>query len=134
MNEIKYTASAFVLNRENKMLLIWHKKFNKYVQPGGHILDDELPYEAAIREVFEETKVVIDIPIKVPFAKEDYYNKVGHQVDYQYIAYAINEDIKNNDESFKAGWFSIDDLDSIDIVEDLKDKFRVVLEHISKEK
>lgn len=134
MNEMMYTASAFVLNRENKLLLIWHKKFNKYVQPGGHILEEELPYEAAIREVFEETKIVIDIPIKTPFAKEDYYNKVGHQVDYQYIAYAINEDIQNNDESFKAGWFSIDELDKIDIVEDLKDKFKFVLESISKEK
>ena len=131
MNEIKYTASAFVLNRENKILLIWHKKFNKYVQPGGHINEHELPHEAAIREVFEETSIKVDIPIKVPFAKEDYHNNVGHQVDYQYIGYAINEEIHNNDESFKAGWFSIEDLDNIPVVEDLKGKFQEVLKSIN---
>lgn len=130
MNEIMYTASAFVLNRENKILLLWHKKFNKYVQPGGHILENELPHEAAIREVFEETGITIDIPIKSPFAKEDYYNNVGHQVDYQYIGYAINEDIHNNDESFKAGWFSLSELDNIPVVEDLRDKIIYVLKNI----
>ncbi len=130
MNEIMYTASAFVLNRENKILLLWHKKFDKYVQPGGHILDDELPHEAAIREVYEETGINVDIPLKTPFAKEDYYNSVGHQVDYQYIGYAINEDIHNNDESFKAGWFTLEDLKTIPVVEDLRDKIKYVLESI----
>jgi len=132
MNEIRYTASAFVLNREDKILLIWHKKFNKYVQPGGHISESELPYEAAIREVYEETGINVDIPIKTPFAKEDYMNNVGHQVDYQYIGYAINEDIHNNDESFKAGWFSLEELETIPVVEDLKEKFKYVLESIDK--
>lgn len=130
MNEIMYTASAFVLNRENKILLLWHKKFNKYVQPGGHILEEELPHEAAIREVYEETGINVDIPIKTPFAKEDYFNNVGHQVDYQYIGYAINEDIHNNDESFKAGWFSLSELDNIPVVEDLRDKIIYVLKNI----
>lgn len=132
MNEIMYTASAFVLSKENKVLLIWHKKFNKYVQPGGHILESELPHEAAIRKVLEETGIIIDIPIKAPFAKEDYYNNVGHQVDYQYIGYAINEDIHNNDESYKAGWYSIDEIETIPVVDDLKDKLKYVFETIKK--
>jgi len=130
MNELMYTASAFVLNRDNKILLLWHKKLDKYVQPGGHILDNELPHEAAIREVLEETGINIDIPIKTPFAKEDYVNNVGHQIDYQYIGYAINEDIHNNDESFKAGWFDLSEIDRIPVVEDLKEKIKYVLETI----
>lgn len=132
MNEIEYTASAFILNRENKLLLIWHEKFKKYVQPGGHILDNELPHEAAIRKVFEETGINVDIPIKMPFAKEDYNNNAGHQVDYQYIGYAINGEFNNVDENFKAGWFSINELETIPVVEDLKDKFKYVLKSIDK--
>ena len=130
MNELMYTASAFVLNRDNKILLLWHKKLDKYVQPGGHILDSELPHEAAIREVLEETGINIDIPIKTPFAKEDYVNNVGHQIDYQYIGYAINEDVHNNDESFKADWFDLSEIDKIPVVEDLKEKIKYVLETI----
>ena len=130
MNEIGYTASAFILNRENKLLLIRHDKFDKYVQPGGHILENELPHEAAIRKVYEETGIRVDIPIKSPFAKEEYYNNAGHQVDYQYIGYAINDDIHNIDNSFKASWFSLEELNNIPIVDDLKEKFKTVLESI----
>lgn len=131
MDNIRYCASAFVLNHENKVLLIWHKKFNKYIQPGGHLMEGEEPYEAAMREVLEETHIHINIPEKTPFSVGDYYNNVGHQVDYQFIAYAEDEEIRKNDESFKAGWYSLEDLDSIDVVDDLKEKVRFVFESVN---
>ena len=128
-DKIRYCASAFVLNHENKILLIWHKKFNKYIQPGGHLNEGEEPYEAAIREVLEETHIHINIPNTEPFSVGDYHNNVGHQIDYQFIAFAENEEIRKNDESFKAGWYSLEDLDSISVVDDLKEKVKFVLEN-----
>jgi len=130
MDDIKYCASAFVVNKDNKILLIWHKKFNKYIQPGGHINEGESAVDAAIREVLEETHINIKILDENPFSVEDYHNNVGHQIDYQFIAVAENESIRKNDESFKAGWFSLEELDSIDVVEDLKDKVKIVLDNI----
>lgn len=130
MDNIRYCASAFVLNGENKILLIWHKKFNKYIQPGGHIENGEKPYETAMREVLEETHIEIDIPVKEPFSIGEYYNNVGHQIDYQFIGFAKNENIRKNDESFKAGWFSIEEIDNIDVVNDLKDKVKLVLDNV----
>ena len=51
-----FCASVFVVDpKTKKMLLVFHKKFHKWVQPGGHIEDNEVPEEAAIREVYEET-------------------------------------------------------------------------------
>ena len=129
MDNVKYCASAFVLNHEHKVLLIWHKKFNKFIQPGGHLNEGEKPYEAAIREVLEETHIHIDIPEKEPFSISDYHNNVGHQIDYQYIAYALDEEIRKNNESFKAGWYSLEDLDFIDVVDDLKEKVKIVLDN-----
>lgn len=32
----------------------WHKKVEKWLPPGGHVEDDELPHHAAEREVLEE--------------------------------------------------------------------------------
>ena len=44
-----FCASAYIVNPENKkVLLVKHKKYNKWLQPGGHIEDNETPEEAAL--------------------------------------------------------------------------------------
>src|SRR5690606_37887158 len=48
------TASGFLVH-EGKVLLIKHKKLGIWLAPGGHIEHDELPHQAAEREVWEET-------------------------------------------------------------------------------
>lgn len=54
-----FTASAFVVNRADRsLLLILHKKLGLWLQPGGHVeASDEDVVEAARREVTEETGV-----------------------------------------------------------------------------
>ena len=49
-----FTATTFVV-QSRKTLLIFHKKIRAWFPPGGHIHPDELPCEAAVREVKEET-------------------------------------------------------------------------------
>lgn len=53
-----FTVAVFVLWR-NHVLLHWHRKLNRWLPPGGHIEPDELPDEAALREVLEETGLPI---------------------------------------------------------------------------
>lgn len=50
------TASGIVI-KDNKILLIFHNKLQKYLQPGGHIENDESLWKAAQREVLEETGI-----------------------------------------------------------------------------
>jgi 8-oxo-dGTP pyrophosphatase MutT (NUDIX family) len=52
-----YTASVFIFTDSipRKVLLVHHKKFDKWMQPGGHQEEHENPIETAIREVHEET-------------------------------------------------------------------------------
>lgn len=53
-----FTATGFVLNNSgDKILFIFHKKLQKWLPPGGHIDEGELPHEAVVREVLEETGV-----------------------------------------------------------------------------
>lgn len=56
-----FTVATFVIH-EGKVLLLWHKKLRKWLPPGGHIEPNELPDEAAVREVREE--VGLDIRIQ----------------------------------------------------------------------
>lgn len=57
------TASAIVIDSEyENILLIWHNKLKRWLQPGGHIepeKDDKIS-DAARRELIEETKLVQD--------------------------------------------------------------------------
>ncbi len=53
------TASAWIIDstRENA-LLIHHKKLNKWLQPGGHVDDEDATFvQAALREAREETGI-----------------------------------------------------------------------------
>ncbi|MDQ6671445.1 MAG: NUDIX domain-containing protein [Chloroflexota bacterium] len=51
-----FTVAVFVV-RGGQVLLHFHRKLGKWLPPGGHVEDNELPDEAALREVFEETGV-----------------------------------------------------------------------------
>ena len=60
--ERQYCASAYTIDFENKkVLLMYNKKLNKWLQPGGHIEGKETPKETAIRETYEETGIKIKI-------------------------------------------------------------------------
>jgi 8-oxo-dGTP pyrophosphatase MutT (NUDIX family) len=47
-------ATGYIV-RDGKTLLLWHKKLGMWLPPGGHLDTDELPHEALLREIKEET-------------------------------------------------------------------------------
>lgn len=52
-----FTATTFIC-QDDCTLLLHHRKLNIWVPPGGHIDQNELPHDAALREVQEETGLV----------------------------------------------------------------------------
>jgi len=55
-----FTVAVFVV-WERKTLLHFHRKLAMWLPPGGHIEQNELPDEAAVREVFEETGLRVEL-------------------------------------------------------------------------
>lgn len=56
----QFATSVYIIDQD-KVLLIHHKKFNKWMPPGGHVDPNELPSDAAIRETKEETGIDIEL-------------------------------------------------------------------------
>lgn len=137
MLERQYCASAYTIDFKNKeVLLMYNKKLNKWLQPGGHIEGKETPIETAVRETFEETGVEIKVVgptfdnIKYePIATERYINKVGDMIDIQYLAIPENKEFKNNEKNITK-WYKLEDLKKAeDIDEEIKIKVSTLYEN-----
>ncbi len=128
-----FCASVFVINpRNKKILLVHHKKFNKWVQPGGHIENGETPEEAALREVYEETGVKVQLLGERFPREDDYIRPLGIQknqntrgdlhIDIIYPAIPVNNtNITTNDfETNDVRWFSRNELENISVFPDIK--------------
>ena len=59
-NKLTNFVRVVIQNEKEELLVILQKKWNCWVFPGGKIEANETPLEAAKREVFEETNLVIE--------------------------------------------------------------------------
>ena len=116
------TASGLVIH-ENKVLLIFHPYIKRWFQPGGHIDEGEIPVDAAIREVYEETGFVctldsefpelIDIDIHEIPANPKKGEGPHLHIDLLYRLKVLRQEKSLEDISCK--WFSFDQVESIRI-------------------
>ena len=123
-----FTVAVFVV-WSGKVLLHFHRKLGMWLPPGGHIERDELPDDAAVREVYEETGVEVAL---VGERREDVDDPVqlhrpagvqlenigpGHQhIDLIYLARP--EGSVEIHESFgrdKVGWYGAEDWDEMEV-------------------
>lgn len=67
-----FVATGYIV-RDGKTLLLYHKKLQMWLPPGGHIDEGELPEEALRREILEETGLEVEIlsPRRSPGPAED---------------------------------------------------------------
>jgi 8-oxo-dGTP diphosphatase len=55
-----FTSTGFVV-QDGATLLHWHAKVKAWLPPGGHVMENEDPVQAVLREVEEETGVQTEI-------------------------------------------------------------------------
>jgi 8-oxo-dGTP pyrophosphatase MutT (NUDIX family) len=141
-NEKHFTASVWIVTEDTpcKVLLIHHKKLNRWLQLGGHIEKFENPVEAAVREAREESGVDISFLIKevkaadsetkflpVPqFIVEQYIPSYKDEpehfhLDMQYVVRVPEQKLKRSvNEARGIGWFSKKEALDLPIHEDTR--------------
>ena len=132
----QYCCSSYVIDFSNKKtLLMYNKKLNKWLQPGGHIEGVETPIETCIREAKEETGVDIQVigpslfdgEIE-PIAVKRYVNKVGDMIDIQYLSIPLTLEI-SSPEGNEVRWIDIDELqEKEDVDSEIKVKVKSLFE------
>jgi 8-oxo-dGTP pyrophosphatase MutT (NUDIX family) len=123
------TVSALVV-KEKKVLLLWHKTFNRLMQPGGHVdPPDKNIFEAVIREVREETGLDVEpdktfsrgifseMPISLDKHEISKNEKKQEEAHFHYDMYFclklkdVNQEIKNEDDGVEnAQWVDIENI------------------------
>ncbi len=126
-----FTSTTYLLDKQSKSTLLhWHKKIQTWLPPGGHIERNENPEEAALREIEEETGILIvdfisnqaeekrmiddrSLMLSLPhFLLEEEIEPEHYHLDWIFYAWVKREnfDIEFSETKFK--WFTIKDLDS----------------------
>lgn len=136
IKERQYCASAYTIDFKNKkVLLMFNKKLNKWLQPGGHIEYTETPTETAIRETKEETGIDIQIVGTTfddvnyePIATKRYNNSVGDMIDIQYLAIPLNSKLKSKEKN-NTIWLDINEIKNFENLDkEIKIKFLTLYE------
>jgi 8-oxo-dGTP pyrophosphatase MutT (NUDIX family) len=124
-----FTVAVLVV-RDGRILLHWHTKLARWLPPGGHIEPDELPDEAALREVAEETgvrAVLISSPLN-PVDRADQPRQLArplaiqladiaadHQhIDLVYLAMGVSEG------NGTARWVNRAELEALELTEEVR--------------
>ena len=55
-----FTSTGYIVSK-GSVLLHWHPKVKAFLPPGGHVEINEDPVEAVLREVKEETGLLVEI-------------------------------------------------------------------------
>lgn len=133
-----FTVAVFVVHRE-RVLLHFHQKLQRWLPPGGHIEPNELPDEAALREVMEETGVACrltggtrmtyddpSLPIQLVSPAGIQLEQIGpgHQhIDLIYFATGAPAEPRE-----QVGWFGLEELDPLALTDEVRTWCRLAVE------
>lgn len=124
------TSSVYVIY-EDKVLLHKHKKYNTLFPLGGKMNKDEVPHETAIREVYEESGLKVDLysrdneldlgrVIQLNSPMHMLLENVGHEVeniDFIYFARALSDKVNpQKGESKELFWFTKEEIENNDAI------------------
>jgi len=119
-----FVVTPFIVH-EDKVLLVNHPRYNKWIPPGGHIELDEDPEEALYREIEEETGLEVKIlstkpsvdspgikPLPAPNYVEVHEANAPHKhIALIYFAVTKTDAFRLSGEHTAMKWFTLEELE-----------------------
>ena len=132
---------------EDKTLLLLHKKLGLWLPPGGHIDEGELPEEAVLREINEETGLKVELVserrVPGPSAEGVQYMHVPNHVqledipdhpqhiDLIYFCRARSNAARLSPEHRDMRWYSVEDLKADHVRDEVRDTGILAIRYVS---
>lgn len=135
-----FTATTFVVHNQ-RTLLLHHRKLNMWLPPGGHIDPHEIPDQAALREVREESGLevtllsqgstlgaVVILPQPYCILLEN-ISPAHQHIDLIYFAQVCGGSLAHAEsEAYASRWFNWHELDTPEVAEDIRELGRRAIE------
>ena len=143
-----FTATGIVFNDVGEILMIKHKKLGVWLPPGGHIDENELPCEAVLREIYEETGVkarVItaaqdidaltysyELPLPMEILLEDIEGTGLHNhIDMIYLCVAEKTSLNPQENEVDGiGWFTSEAIMELDTFDNVRNSVQKAVRYI----
>ena len=137
-----FTATTFVV-RDGRTLLLFHKRLRLWLPPGGHIDKNELPCDAAVREVREECGLevallsprsrmgTVDVLSRPECILLEQISSDHQHIDLIYFARVTGGSLKvSASEAEGYRWCGSDDLEDDTIAEDIQRLGKLAIEAV----
>lgn len=122
-----YTTTVLIVH-DNKVLLVNHPRYGKWIPIGGHIELDEDPEIALYREIIEETGLEVSILSTKPsfdspgtkqlltpnYVDVHEANPPHKHISFTYFAVSASPDFRLSDEHEAMRWFTKEELQDPD--------------------
>jgi len=116
------TASSWIVDEKRKhVLLVYHAKLNRWLQPGGHADGDENIIAVARKEVAEETGLthlnlaargIFDLDVHTIPARQDFPEHLHYDVRFCFQA-SMSEPLTINEESHDLRWVEFNEVNAL---------------------
>ncbi|MGT2715861.1 8-oxo-dGTP diphosphatase [Streptococcus respiraculi] len=112
------------IKKDDQVLLLdrQHDDFKGWIQPGGKVEFPESFFEAAVREVKEETGLtVLNLQLK---GISGFTNPIGNEryVYYDFLCEEFDGEVLKSSPEGTPKWWQIDQLDQLDMQDDIRER------------
>jgi 8-oxo-dGTP pyrophosphatase MutT (NUDIX family) len=114
------TGSAWIVNKEGThVLMMHHKKLDKWFQPGGHCDGDSNVMAVAAKEAFEETGIevrslspaVFDVDHHVIPARKNIPEHIHYDIRFLFEADKTADELSANEEANAVRWTPLEEVE-----------------------